>query len=205
MKTEGSTNVEINNRRDALKKILERFRREGKTINRFTVQAPLRDAGYDVEVGTIYRDLTAVNRENTWVRDLVESNYSEYQQQIADSLAWIEKEAQEQYAKKWTLSKTTKKENHNGTSTESVVTQELAAPKASFLGIIAKVQELKMKHTHGDNINISAALLARELQDAKLQLQETAKKPDKTQTIDVLELARGKKNVPRKKTATKEA
>jgi hypothetical protein len=193
MKTQGSTHANQERRRLAIVKIISQLRKEHKPVNRFTVLPLIRAEGYDVEEGTVYRDLTVINRENTWVRDLVESNYSAYQERIAENLDFMEKEAIENYHKSWTMNKTVKRvvsnEKGNFETIEETITQEMASPKAQFLLILGKVQELRMKHTHGDNINISAALLSAELQDAKDSLQKLSK-GDKTPIIDVLELAK---------------
>lgn len=63
-------------RRETLLKIITQFKKEEKHISRFSLQPALKEAGFDVSFSTVYRDMTIINRENTWVRDLVESNYS---------------------------------------------------------------------------------------------------------------------------------
>lgn len=180
-------------RRRALMKIMGDFRKEGKLANRSTLQKPLEQAGFPASTGTIYRDITLINRENTWVKDLVESNYSAFQEHISDMLDFVEQEALDNYNKKWTLDKKTKRvvSNSKGEfeSLEETTTQEMAAPKVQFLEIIGKVQQLRMKHTHGDNINISAALLSAELQDAKDKLQSQTSNKE-TPIVNVLELAK---------------
>lgn len=185
--------MEVENRREALSKIIAQFQKERKIINRFTLQPALKEAGFDVSEGTIYRDMTVINRSNTWVKDLVESNYSALQENIASMLDIIEKEAYDNYKKTWTTSKTTKKQvpRKDGTIeiTEETKTGELAGPKATFLNILTRVQELRMKHTHGDNINISAALLTAELQEAKDKL-ESQSSDGKTPIVNVIELAK---------------
>lgn len=107
----------------------------------------------------------------------------------------IEKEALEMYEKRPAITKTTHKEiSKNGQVTiiEETNTEEVADMTIWLLELILKVQSLRIKHTHGDNINISAALLSAEIQDAKDNL-EKAIKDNKTPIVDVLELAKMKK------------
>lgn len=167
-----NTHDDILIRRTILSGIITKLKREGKTINRFTLKPLLQRAGFDVDESTVYRDLTALNRENTWVRDLAESSYSAYQEDISDTLDWVVHQAKIQYKKKWTASKQMKKETGKGIVTEIVTTQELASPKTAFLNIILKAQELKMKHTNGENINVSAALLTKEFHEIKKRYEE---------------------------------
>ncbi|MGI0027824.1 MAG: hypothetical protein ACREAD_08305 [Nitrosopumilaceae archaeon] len=178
-------------RRRSLLKIITQFKKEGKQISRFTLQPALKEVGFDVSFATVYRDMTVLNRENTWVRDLVESNYSAYQEQIYDTLEMVEREALELYQNKPEICRKIHKEiSKNGTVTtiEETTTEEVANMTSLLLEIILKVQALKIKHFHGDNINVSAALLSAELQDAKDKLQNQSK-AGKTHIVNVLELA----------------
>jgi hypothetical protein len=189
MKTLGSTDINRDRRILATKKIMLQLKLEHKPISRNTVFSLIRAQGFDVEEGTVYRDIVLINRENSWVRDLVESNYSAMQEHISEMLDFIEKEALENYSKTWTMNRTVKKIGTTSKgefeSEEETTTQEMAAPKAQFLMLIGKVQELRMKHTHGDNINISAALLSRELQEAKESLKKDTEKANSVVIVPV--------------------
>ena len=179
-------------RREALLKIINQFKKDGKTVTRFSLQPALKEVGYDVSYSTIYRDMTILNRENTWVRDLVESNYSAYQEHIHDTLNMIEKEALKMYQEKPTIIKKTHKEiSKNGEVTiiEEANTEEVANMTVCLLELILKVQSLRMKQTHGDNINVSAALLTAELREAQDKLENMNKEP-RTPIVDVIKLAK---------------
>ena len=177
--------IDILNRRTAIKQIIIHLKRQGTPVNRFTIKPYLDQRGFVVNHSTIYRDLTIINRENTWVRDLAESNYSAYQEQISNTLDWIEQQAIILYNKDWKSIRTTQKQvpANDGTKTltEQTVTSESANQKATFLSIIKQVQELKIKHTNGENINISAALLGKRFSKIK--------ESEPTTKIDVLKLA----------------
>ena len=144
-------------RRQALAKIVVDFRSNKRQVTRYSLQPVLKEAGFDVSFATIYRDLTSLNRDNTYVRDLSESNYSAYQEEIAESLDWVEAESRKQFE-----------------STQNHV----------FLNVILKVQDLKMKHTNGENINISAALLGKKFKEMTNQENK-----EEEQTINVIDLA----------------
>jgi Fe2+ or Zn2+ uptake regulation protein len=146
-------------RRQTLAKIVIEFRKEKKQVTRYTLQPELAKRGFDVSFATIYRDLTILNRDNTYVRDLAESNYSAYQEEIAESLDWVESQARTEYELT---------QNH------------------VFLNVILKVQDLKMKHTNGENINISAALLGKKFNQLKQESKETQQEE---YVIDVIKLA----------------
>ena len=101
--------------------------------------------------------MTAINQKNTWVRDLAQSNYSAYQEQISQTLEWIETKAAEEFE---------------------------STKHHTWLNIIHSVQQTKMKHTNGENINISAALLNKKFRE---MTKESEKKED--YPVDVIKLA----------------
>ena len=153
-----STIDDTHERRLKLLEIVNQFREKGKLVNRYTLQPELEKQGYQVSFATIYRDMIAINQKNTWVRDLAQSNYSAYQESISQNLEWIESQAQKLFQET---------ENH------------------VWLNIIHRVQETKMKHTNGENINISAAMLGKKFREMK----NSEKEDSKEYTIDVIKLA----------------
>lgn len=146
-------------RRSKLLEIVNKFRAEGKLCNRYTLQPALEQAGFKVSFATIYRDMTSINQKNTWVRDLAQSNYSAYQEQISQNLEYIEHQADLKFQETG---------NH------------------VWLNIIHRVQETKMKHTNGDNISISAALLNKKFNQMSKEKDE---KKEQEPVIDVIKLA----------------
>jgi len=152
-------------RRREIMKIMTHLKKNGQRINRYTIKNQLDKLGFEISVATVYRDMTAVNRENTWVRDLSGSNYSAYQEDISNTLDWLESQASRQFE-----------------STKEHV----------WLNIILKIQETRMKQTNGENINISVALLGKKFTDMDKQLQEYNSAniiPHTNKSIDVLKLA----------------
>jgi Fe2+ or Zn2+ uptake regulation protein len=185
---------DVTMRRLEVQKIALQLKQKGKPVNRYSVYPLLKKKGFVTSYTTVYRDINAISRENTWVRDLAESNYSAYQEEISNRLQWIEDQAEKQYKKKW---KTAKKSIKNQKTkegaletTEQSITTENAQPKIGFLKIIKEVQELKMKHTNGENINISAALLGKKFNKIKTQYKTDKEEETKPEEIvDVLKLA----------------
>lgn len=175
---------DITLRRLEVEKIISQLKKENKLVTRYTVHEQLTKKGYKVNPSTVYRDITAINRDNTWVRDLSESNYSSYMEEIYTSLIWAEQESVKQYNKTWTASKTVTKDTPDGQVTERTETEELAAPKNAFLSTYVKTQELKHKMLTGDNINISAALLGKKLNQLKKQTESLEQ-----EKVDVIKLA----------------
>ena len=114
-------------RRQTLAKIVIRLRKERKPVTRYTLQPLLKEEGFDVSFATIYRDLTSLNQSNTYVRDLAESNYSAYQEEISESnkghTSWM------------------KGKNH---STET----RLKISKAGFGRIVSEETKKKMSNCH---------------------------------------------------------
>ena len=151
-------------RRTKLLEIVNDFRSKGKLINRYSLQPELEKQGFKVSFATIYNDMTAINRNNSWVRDLASSNYSAYQEDISSNLEWIEEQARKQFESS---------KNH------------------VWLNIIHRVQETKMKHTNGENINISAAMLGKQFNKLK---EESMKESEKEEMIDIIKLASTKMN-----------
>ena len=113
-------------RRREVMKIINQLRKKGQRVNRYTVKDQLDKLGFQISISTIYRDMTAINRENTWIRDLAESNYSAYQEEIDNNLEWIANQAVQKF-----------KETGDHV----------------WLNIMLRTQESKMRHTAGENIS----------------------------------------------------
>ena len=161
-------------RRREIMKIITQLRKKGQRVNRYTVKEQLNKSGFEPSVSTVYRDMTAINRENTWVRDLAESNYSAYQEDISNTFDWLEMQASKQFE-----------------STHDHV----------WLNIILKVQDSRIKHTRGENINISVALLGKkfkELEDDKQSItplqEESSDEMSSHPIVDVIKLCKQQNN-----------
>ncbi len=165
-------------RRDALAAVLEDALRKDIHPKRSYLLEAMRKKGHPVSVPVLYADMTALNRGNTFVRDLTESNYSAYIEEIYRRLQWVEAEAERQYGREWTTNQRIIRVGPQGEETETHITEEQAQPKAQFLALIAKTQELKHKILVGDTTQLSAALLSEKFQSMKEEL-ETLKRGGK--------------------------
>ncbi len=157
-------------RQIALAEILDGYRKRGISPRRHALLTDLEAKGFPVTVATLYRDRTSLNRHNSFIRDLTESNLSAYMEEIYDRLTWVEEEAAKQYDQKWTMNQVIKRRGPKGEEIEQHSTSEIAQPKAQFLSVISKAQELKHKLLVGDNTQLSAALLAEKFQKMKEEL-----------------------------------
>jgi len=148
---------EVINRRIELAKIIEEFQKEGKLITRHSLIAELKKKGFTSDRYILYNDRTELNKGDTFIRDLTESNFSQMMRDIYNTLSWVETQALEQYEREWTNNKKVKKA---GKVVEEHTTGEIAQPKAAFLGIIKDIQKIKYEFLTGNNIQLSAALLS---------------------------------------------
>lgn len=189
MRTIGSTDTDIDTRRDAIVKIKKDLESKHIPVNRDIVLEQLLKQNFKVTAGTVYRDLVHLSRQNTWVRDLGESTYSERQETIDKELDSVLKEAWEIYHKKWTRDTTTKKMGSNSKgefeTTEETTTQEMSGPKIESLRLILEVQKLKMAHTNKDNIHIAAAILGEDVRKLKAKYADL-----ESIEVNVLDLAK---------------
>jgi len=80
-------------------------KKKGIPITRTYLIESLKKKGHIIDKSTLYRDRTFLNHNNTFIRDIAESNYSEMMQDIWEKLEWVEEQSLEQYSKKWTNSK----------------------------------------------------------------------------------------------------
>ena len=151
---------DIAGRRLMLAKVIEKAQTDDKHLTEKEQLAIMKKKGYNMSRATLYTDKTALNRSNTFVRDLAESNYSKYIEDIFKTLDFVEAEARIQYNKKWTQDKVVKKETQDGVMVETHITEEQAMPKNMFLLTIARAAELKARLLAGDAVHISVALLA---------------------------------------------
>lgn len=171
------------NRRIELAKTIEDFQKKGLPITRQVLIDALKKKGFIVDRYILYNDRIDLNKGNTFIRDLTESNFSAFMQGIWDKLEWMEHEAIIQYEKKWTNNKTvTKKLDGKKTDkiTETHKTNEIATPKIAFLGLMKDIQKAKYDFLTNHNIHFSAALLQQKFQQMQQQLYTLQKENEET-------------------------
>lgn len=140
---------------------------------RAEIIAEMAKLGFTMSGSTLYRDQTSNAHKNNFVKELMtEGNYSRFQDHSMQLVTFVEEEAILNYQKTWTMGKTIQRKTAKGTFTETVVTEELATPKAQFLTILANVVKLRTDLTNGKNIKLASALAAREHRKLKEQLAD---------------------------------
>jgi len=171
------SNELVMKRRKSLSEIIDELQKTGKPITRDGLIEQVKKLGYkNYNRNTLFDDRTFLNKGNTFIASLTESNYSQYMEDIFSQLTWVEEQAMQQYEKEWTNSKlVTKDDPEKGITTEKHTTDELAQPKAAFLNIIKDIQKIKYEFLTGNNIHFSAALLMKKFQQMQQELFELRK------------------------------
>lgn len=164
---------DIQSRRNALRKIILEYEKQDKEITRNALLKELDKKGFHIDMATLYRDRTSLNKENTFIEDIAaESNYSAYIEEMFEKIHRVEEKAGQLYEMKWTDDKIIKRETRDGQFKEEHHTSENPGPKIGLLNVILKCQEAKLKMFSGDNINISVTLLGRKLEEYKVELEK---------------------------------
>ena len=173
LKNRQSSSSDITFRQETLKQIIEEAKIRGDIINEnyLLYQMTLREFP-NYSRSKLYQDRLALDTQNNYIRDFL-PNYSKYQEDINSELDSIREEAIELSKIPWVIKKTTSKKLQDGTTVHSV-TQETGNQKyrTELLKIRAKVAELKQKHSEGQNINISAVIVQKELLQKKHEIEE---------------------------------
>ena len=136
----------------------------------------LHQKGWSSSRSSNYRDRKAIQRTNTWVQDLGETTYSARQEHIDDIIAYTLREAKEMYQKEWIVKKAISRKTPQGDTVIAETQAEIPGAKNMFLRTIQTGAELLMKHTNGENINRSVAMLAQELEDSSITIEKLKSK-----------------------------
>jgi len=171
----------VDKRRLVLQEIINDCHKSGNhPSNRYLLEQ-INKKGFPITRMTLYTDRVKLARENTFVRDIAESTYSQIIEDIFNNITFIESEAFEMANKSWTRTKTITRNNSNKkkgqpkTITETHTETNDAVTKERFLRLALECQTAKINLLKGDTINITVALLSKKLYQYKLQLEEIAK------------------------------
>ena len=158
-----------------LEQIIEEAKTRRDVINENYLLYHMRLRGIqDYNRSKLYHDRLSLDTKNNYIRNFL-PRYSKYQEDINDELDAIREEAIELSREKITVSKIHTKETKDGTFTTKIVESGSPKLKAELLKIRAKVAELKQKHSEGQNINIAAVIVQKELQDKKDKIEKLKK------------------------------
>lgn len=151
----------------AITEIMEECVRDNVTPSNMTILKRLEHRKIKISYWQLCRDIAVVNQENSFLRDLGESNYSAMLQRTSDNLDRAETEAWEKYNAEWTTTRSRERETPKGTFTEEETTKNDASAKAKFLEIFVLCQKTRLEMLKGDNILISVDMLSKKLNQVK--------------------------------------
>lgn len=174
MRTQNSSVKKIQARRNELRKIMLEAQHTGKPRTREELLKQLAEKGFDIDFSTLYRDKIEINRTNTFIEDIAESEYSPMQEDIYNKLLYVEEQALQLYNKDWKISRFVKRNLPDGSITESSIVHD-DKPKLQCLGLIKDVQILKRNALKGDPVNLSFVMLSKKLSNLKEELGLTTR------------------------------
>lgn len=160
MKKKGNTADNKERRLQELEKILEQADKEDKKLSPKETLDKLAKKGFKISKTTLYDDFTDLGTSDPFVQDLANKSYSKLVHDCFDTIDFAERKAREILEKKWTRSKSTKKQvfvdGAKETVQETTVTEEIAEPKLKAIDEIRECAVAKVKLLGGDIIKASA-------------------------------------------------
>jgi len=170
--TKQSTNAEIDYRLKVLQDIFENAKKNGDIINENYFLYKMNLAGIKNYTRTkLYSDRLTLDSQNNYIRNFLQK-YSQYQEDINNELDKIRDESIELSRMKVTITKTQTRETKDGTFVTETVETGSHKLKLELLKIRAKVAEFKQKHSEGNNINISAVIVSRQMEKDRADIKK---------------------------------
>lgn len=169
----------VDKRRLALQEIINGCHKSGNPPSNQYLLEQLSKRGFPITRMTLYTDRRWLAKQNTFVRDIAESTYSQIIEDIFNNISLIESKAFELANKSWTKTKTITRTNPNAkkgqpkTITETQTETNDAVPKERFLSLALDCQRERMNLLKGDVTDITVAMLSKRLDQYKLQLEDT--------------------------------
>src|SRR3990167_3240612 len=164
--------LEIQHRQNTLGEILEAAAKNNDIINENYLLYKMNLAGIqNYTRNKLYQDRLSLDSQNNYIRNFL-PRYSKYQEDINAELDAIREECIVLSREDWKIRKKILRETPDGafeTTIEETGNQKF---KADLLKIRLKVAELKQKHSEGQNINISAVIVQRELIAKKEEIEK---------------------------------
>ncbi|MCH7559774.1 MAG: hypothetical protein IIC67_00135 [Thaumarchaeota archaeon] len=167
-----ATNEEMEYRLSILTKVLEEGKNRNDIINENYLLYHMNLKGIqNYNRSKLYHDRLTLDSQNSYITNFI-PKYSKYQEDINAELDTIREETIELSRMKVTITKTQTRETKDGTFVTETVETGSHKLKLELLKIRAKVTELKQKHAEGNNINISAAIIQREMIKTKNEIKK---------------------------------
>lgn len=86
---------DIVTRQHTLEEIISNLKSENIPVTPKILLEKMKKKGYKIDRSTLYRDRLAVNQRNSFLRDLSESNYSDYVENMWNDIEFVKQEAHE--------------------------------------------------------------------------------------------------------------
>ena len=168
----GSLSEQIEYRQKILQSVFDEARKRGDTINENYLLYHVKLKGIlNYNRSKLYQDRLTLDSKNQYIRNFL-PNYSKYQEDINNELDAIRDEAIALSEEDWIIKRTVTRKTKDGTFVTSSEETGNQKYKSELLKIRAKVAELKQKHSEGQNINISAVIVSRELIAKKEEIEK---------------------------------
>jgi hypothetical protein len=166
------TPEQIEYRRQILGEILESAAKNNDIINENYLLYKMHLHGFqNYTRNKLYHDRLTLDSQNNYIRNFL-PRYSKYQEDINRELDAIREECIALSREEIIITKLVTRETKDGTFRTRITEKGSPKLKAELLKIRAKVAELKQKHSEGQNINISAVIVQRELIAKKEEIEK---------------------------------
>lgn len=153
-----------------LGEIIERARIKKEIIDENYLLLHMRLAGYQNYTRNIlYKDKLALDADNSYLRNFL-PRYSKFQEEILDEINDLQQQAVELAGRDWGIKRTIVRETKDGKFETTITEEDNYRPKVEFMKIRAKVLEIKQKHGDGNNIQISAVIIQKELKNKREEI-----------------------------------
>ena len=165
-----ATKDELEQRHTILGQIIEEAKIRKDIINSNYLLLHMYERGFlNYTSRMLYDDRLALDSDNNYIRHFL-PRYSRFQEEILDSVNEMEEQCIELYHEDWTISKRIVRETKDGTFTTVITEDPNNKARLECIKTRAKVVELKQKHGDGQNIQISAVIVQKEIATKKAQL-----------------------------------
>jgi len=172
MKAEGSNSTIIEKRRKALRRIISNYGQKGEKPSRKDLLFELSKKGFKIDLSTLYRDKTKINEESSFLRDIAETNYSAYVEEMWENLDFVIENSIEIYHKNFPITKTTKHEKNGKIETTIQTIKNHPESKQKFLRLILDATMEKVSLFSGSTINFSVAFLSKKMHQFKAENEQ---------------------------------
>ena len=168
--SEKATPKEIEQRVKILSGVIEEARNRDQQIDTNYLLYKMRMEGYQNYTRNIlYKDRLTLDSDNNYIRHFL-PRYSRVQEDIFNRLNWMEDQCLELFDSDWQMEKHITRDTKDGVMKTVIIEDQSKKGKLDAIKTLTKVMELKQKHCEGQNIQISAVIVQKEIATKKVQL-----------------------------------